>query len=551
MLLENDSYNILQSTKIKIIADPESTTESPHTELVNCEGYLAFEDLPEDWCSKISTWGQCGIADGIIKGSGYGCDFTPGTTLGYCKNTDSGSQCNVFQQVSDQCECVGGDGYGNECTDDENVGLWCYLENGLLASMCQGAILSEGGHSYWSTEPCKVDLDADRNGIECWNAGCSGNTGEVCDWCGLHFGQQQICCNGREGYLHNHPNCDNAQFNSDIQGHQCVVKPGLLGITNLMVEPSSHNILLEASWCTHTPDHECYPSTNGHPACCQDGDDTCPEEKPECEGLLGITNLMVELSSHNGDCKGATIPIKTGGCRPCGDKDIWPIAYNRDGTPKYPQCSISTDKTTYYSGETISVQVSAPDHAWDWVGIYKVGVIDQVVGNIWNFRGESAALVTDGSAKFPYVDVSDSGETTWPLPPGDYYLIPFSHTDPQDIVRTRISIIQGETWWFVDRHHDDYKDDGCDFEPRQFAGKKSNGDVCLGDEPLGIKCLTTPRKKRTPPETISLATPERDLLVKQVIMTDHVHPITKLLTFVLAEKNLPLTHHQSGLQLKV
>jgi len=172
-------------------------------------------------------------------------------------------------------------------------------------------------------------------------------------------------------------------------------------------------------------------------------------------GFSGFMNLMVEPSSH----------ISTD--------------------------YIKADKMTYYSGETISVQITAPNHAWDWVGIYKVDFIDQVAGNVWDIRGESTALVTDGSAKFPSFDVADSSETTWPLPPGDYYLIPFSQTDPQDIVRTRISITQGETWWFVDSHHDDYKDDGCDFEPRQFAGKKNNGDVCLGDEPLGIKCLTT------------------------------------------------------------
>lgn len=65
----------------------------------------------------------------------------------------------------------------------------------------------------------------DRNGLECWNAGCRGDSGEVCDWCGLHNDQEQICCNGRAEYLNNHPNCNGAQFNSGIGGHQCVVKP--------------------------------------------------------------------------------------------------------------------------------------------------------------------------------------------------------------------------------------------------------------------------------------------------------------------------------------
>jgi len=156
---------------------------------------------------------------------------------------------------------------------------------------------------------------------------------------------------------------------------------------------------------------------------------------------------------------------------------------------------ISTDKLEYYSGETISVQVSGSNDGW--VGIYKCGDIDErdmTSGDAWDFRGEIVAFITDGSARFPYFDVADSSEVTWPLPPGDYYLIPFTNSGDHDIVSTRISITQGETWWFVDRHHDDYKDDGDDIEPRQFAGKESNGNVCSGDEPLGIKCLTTDDK---------------------------------------------------------
>lgn len=40
-----------------------------------------------------------------------------------------------------------------------------------------------------------------------------------------------------------------------------------------------------ASYCTFSPDNECYPSTNGHPACCS-GDYAvakCPVDQPACQ----------------------------------------------------------------------------------------------------------------------------------------------------------------------------------------------------------------------------------------------------------------------------
>jgi len=66
----------------------------------------------------------------------------------------------------------------------------------------------------------------DRNGEECWNAGgCAGDTGGICEWCGTHDGEFQICCNGRDDYTANHPNCDGAEYSSTISSHQCVVLP--------------------------------------------------------------------------------------------------------------------------------------------------------------------------------------------------------------------------------------------------------------------------------------------------------------------------------------
>lgn len=38
-----------------------------------------------------------------------------------------------------------------------------------------------------------------------------------------------------------------------------------------------------SSYCTWSPEPECYPDTNGWPACCEDDEVECPEERPECE----------------------------------------------------------------------------------------------------------------------------------------------------------------------------------------------------------------------------------------------------------------------------
>jgi len=52
------------------------------------------------------------------------------------------------------CSCVGGNGYGNECTSEDHNTFWCYLKNGLGAATCPGAVLSSSGDKYWSEQLC-------------------------------------------------------------------------------------------------------------------------------------------------------------------------------------------------------------------------------------------------------------------------------------------------------------------------------------------------------------------------------------------------------------
>jgi len=41
-----------------------------------------------------------------------------------------------------------------------------------------------------------------------------------------------------------------------------------------------------SSYCTYAPDYDCYPSSNGFPACCQIDMYSCPEKIQECEGSM-------------------------------------------------------------------------------------------------------------------------------------------------------------------------------------------------------------------------------------------------------------------------
>merc|ERR1711953_1298288 len=63
----------------------------------NCEGYLFRKNLPQDWCSKLTNWAECGIADGVVYGSGYGCTFKSHNGGVHCKTLNSGNECNQFQ----------------------------------------------------------------------------------------------------------------------------------------------------------------------------------------------------------------------------------------------------------------------------------------------------------------------------------------------------------------------------------------------------------------------------------------------------------------------
>jgi hypothetical protein len=87
------------------------------------------------------------------------------------------------------------------------------------------------------------------------------------------------------------------------------------------------------------------------------------------------------------------------------------------------QIDVSTDETTYESGEPITVSwEDGPANRWDWIGVYKANKADPKVHyyTIWNYTGlhdsGTEPPVVDGSVTF---DESTMGNP-WPLPPGEY-----------------------------------------------------------------------------------------------------------------------------------
>jgi len=67
--------------------------------VTNCDRYLMYHELPSNWCDSLMSWAICGIADGVIYGSNWGCEFRSNQT-GVC-NIDGNDQCTQFLRESD------------------------------------------------------------------------------------------------------------------------------------------------------------------------------------------------------------------------------------------------------------------------------------------------------------------------------------------------------------------------------------------------------------------------------------------------------------------
>lgn len=76
-------------------------------------------------------------------------------------NNMDGTLDSVIVACTDKvCECAGGEGWGNQCTNSDHDKYWCYLKRPGAYS-CPGAVRSDTGDrtDYWSEAPC-IDFNS-------------------------------------------------------------------------------------------------------------------------------------------------------------------------------------------------------------------------------------------------------------------------------------------------------------------------------------------------------------------------------------------------------
>lgn len=89
-----------------------------------------------------------------------------------------------------------------------------------------------------------------------------------------------------------------------------------------------------SSYCTFEPDLECYPFTNGFPACCADGPETCPVARPACDDASDVPSIVPTPATSGGSPSALPTPEKVGDsyCTYAPDLACYP------STNGYPAC---------------------------------------------------------------------------------------------------------------------------------------------------------------------------------------------------------------------
>merc|ERR1719494_270922 len=131
-----------------------------------------------------------------------------------------------YEEITTEAECqsaataLGYEFSGDLLINNPNRMPYCWVGQGTRVNFNH----NEDTGSNFADTPARILCQlSNRNGQECWTAGgCGGDTGEICEWCGLSDGKPQLCC--RPFWETNHPNCDGARYESNV-GHQCVVEP--------------------------------------------------------------------------------------------------------------------------------------------------------------------------------------------------------------------------------------------------------------------------------------------------------------------------------------
>ena len=107
---------------------------------------------------------------------------------------------------------------------------------------------------------------------------------------------------------------------------------------------------------------------------------------------------------------------------------------------------VTTDKTTYSSGEPIAVMwKNAPANRWDWLGVYKKGANDPNVDSylIWQYTGGAGSGTSAGTVAGAMTLDADTVEgEPWPLPAGKYVLFYLLADGYESVAEARFTVTE-------------------------------------------------------------------------------------------------------------
>merc|ERR1719499_841901 len=286
------------------------------------------DETPEDDCEDLS-YGALGITYTCSDAKEtFGCnalvaEHCPTT----CETEGCGGSTNVDQKPEGEedekaNDCSKADAYGPTCDSHSGCSDWQPLPTDFICVDNGNGECMAGADTQSLWYPCKASAEEEPPAGECPET-CkdmdfipiSGipTCADAADRCGEAIANRfcPCTCDVCEGKSDESGipgmECDDLEGEFDLQGNEVSCAAAQSQCDNLVVAMACPRTcgkcddnMTGTSYCTHTPDHDCYPSSNGTPACCQVGMETCPEEKQECEDIMTGTSYCTHTPDH--DC---------------------------------------------------------------------------------------------------------------------------------------------------------------------------------------------------------------------------------------------------------